>query len=42
MNKITIEQLEELEIFKNISKTSLEKLVYFGEVKKIYIRKSSF
>ena len=34
MNKITIEQLEELDIFKNISKTSLEKLANFGEVKK--------
>ena len=34
MNRITIEQLEELDIFKNISKTSLEKLAYLGEVKK--------
>ena len=34
MNKIKIEQLEELEIFKNISKDSLDKLAHFGEVKK--------
>lgn len=34
MNKITIEQLNELDIFKNISKPSFEKLVHFGEVKK--------
>ena len=34
MNRITIEQLEELDIFKKISKLSLEKLAYFGEVKK--------
>ena len=34
MNKIKIEQLEELEIFKNISKDSLDKLARFGEVKK--------
>ncbi|AWK49774.1 Crp/Fnr family transcriptional regulator [Clostridium beijerinckii] len=34
MNKITIEQLNELDIFKNISKASFEKLVHFGEVKK--------
>ena len=29
MNKITIEQLEELEIFKNISKTSLKNLFFW-------------
>ena len=34
MDKITIEQLEELDIFKNISKASFEKLFCFGEVKK--------
>lgn len=34
MNKITIEQLEELEIFKDISKTSYDKLAQLGEVKK--------
>jgi len=34
MNKITIKQLEELDIFKNISKTSFEKLAHFSEVKK--------
>lgn len=34
MNKITIEQLEELEIFNNISKVSYEKLAQLGEVKK--------
>jgi CRP-like cAMP-binding protein len=34
MNKITIEQLEELDIFNNISKTSYEKLAQLGEVKK--------
>lgn len=34
MNKITMEQLETFDIFKNISKTSLEKLAHFGEVKK--------
>lgn len=34
MKKITIEQLEELEIFNNISKTSYEKLAQLGEVKK--------
>jgi len=34
MNKITIEQLDELDIFKNISKASFEKLIRFGEVKK--------
>ena len=34
MNRITIEQLEVMDIFKNISKTSLEKLAYLGEVKK--------
>lgn len=34
MNKITIEQLEELEIFNNISKISYEKLAQLGEVKK--------
>lgn len=34
MNKITVEQLKELDIFKNISKNSFEKLVKLGEVKK--------
>ncbi|WP_160693384.1 Crp/Fnr family transcriptional regulator [Clostridium sp. C2-6-12] len=34
MNKITTEQLEELEIFNNISKVSYEKLAQLGEVKK--------
>ena len=34
MKKITIEQLEELEIFNNISKTSYEELAQLGEVKK--------
>lgn len=34
MNKIKIEELEELEIFKNISKASLDKLAHFGKVKK--------
>jgi cAMP-binding proteins - catabolite gene activator and regulatory subunit of cAMP-dependent protein kinases len=34
MNKITIDQLEELEIFNNISKVSYEKLAQLGEVKK--------
>lgn len=34
MKKITIEQLEDLEIFKHISKTSYEKLAELGEVKK--------
>jgi CRP-like cAMP-binding protein len=34
MKNITKEQLQELEIFNNISKTSLDKLVKFGEVKK--------
>ncbi|WP_297428983.1 Crp/Fnr family transcriptional regulator [Clostridium sp.] len=33
MKKITKNQLEELEIFTNLSNTSLEKLIYFGEVK---------
>lgn len=34
MNKITVEQLKELDIFKNISKTSFEKLAHIGEIKK--------
>lgn len=34
MNKITIEQLEELDIFNNISKISYEKLAQLGEVKR--------
>lgn len=34
MKKITIEQLEGLEIFNSISKTSYEKLAQLGEVKK--------
>lgn len=34
MNKITTEQLEEMEIFKNISKNSLKELVLLSEVKK--------
>lgn len=34
MNKINVKQLEELDIFKNISKTSFEKLANFSEVKK--------
>jgi len=34
MKKITVEQLENIEIFKNISKTSLKELALLGEVKK--------
>ncbi len=34
MKKITIEQLENIEIFRNISKTSLKELSFLGEVKR--------
>ena len=34
MNKITMQQLETFDIFKNISKTTLERLSNLGEVKK--------
>ena len=37
MKNITVEQLENMEIFKNISKASLKKLAFLGEVKKYKI-----
>ena len=37
MKNITVEQLENMEIFKNISKTSLKELAFLGEVRKYKI-----
>ena len=34
MKNITIKQLENMEVFKNISETSLKQLAFLGEVKK--------
>jgi signal-transduction protein with cAMP-binding, CBS, and nucleotidyltransferase domain len=37
MQNVTVEQLENMEIFKNISKTSLKELAFLGEVRKYKI-----